>query len=75
METKEQNGSVIYRYVYEFTDEQYNKFLNLPTEPDFALNFWDEVGLYHGFNPRLIEKSRAKRSKDLLEMYRIRSKY
>ena len=63
METKEQNGSVIYRYVYEFTDEQYKKFNNLSKERDFALNFWDEVGLFHGFNPSLIEEVKRKGQK------------
>ena len=63
IECTEQDGSKIYRQTFEFTDEDYKKFLALPEEEDYAWNFWDDVGRRYGFNPRLIEVVRQRGQK------------
>lgn len=64
IETKEQNGTIIYRKTYEFTDEDYKTFLNLPKEEDYAWFFWKDVGKRYGFDPALIEHVRPKGQKE-----------
>lgn len=63
IETKEQNGTIIYRKTFTFTDEDYKKFRSLPKEEDYALNFWKDVGHRYGFDPTLIEEVKRKGQK------------
>ena len=63
IECIEQDGTKIYRKTFEFTDQDYKTFLNLPEEEDYAWNFWYDVGSRYGFNPQLIEVVRQKGQK------------
>ncbi len=55
IETTEQNGSTIYRKLFEMNDEEHKRFLSLPKEEGYAWDFWYELGHKYGFDPNLIE--------------------